>query len=260
MIHKGERPFQCNICQKKFREKSNYNFHIKKHFKKLNKKLNKDNGDKIKQNFGKDELIMENIINNFGINKNIKLQKSSDIKNISNNTIINNEPEINNFKQENNNNDDIMNKIKESFYKYSNFNNQNYNCNNQFLNQFSKDDLNIQDNHSIKEDKNMLNIKNQILSSNHNEVNSISKNSNKLNEESITPDIKEENYKFENNYVNPTLIENVYINNGLYQNDLIIPCNIAIDNRVYNNFNNYYQLNFPFPFNFENLFFKENLN
>ena len=58
MIHKGERPFQCNICQKKFREKSNYNFHIKKHFKKLNKKLNKDNGDKIKQNFGKDELIM----------------------------------------------------------------------------------------------------------------------------------------------------------------------------------------------------------
>ena len=104
----------------------------------------------------------------------------------------------------------------------------------------------------------MLNIKNQILSSNHNEVNSISKNSNKLNEESITPDIKEENYKFENNYVNPTLIENVYINNGLYQNDLIIPYNIAIDNRVYNNFNNYYQLNFPFPFNFENLFFKEN--
>ena len=260
MIHKGERPFQCNICQKKFREKSNYNFHIKKHFKKLNKKLNKDNGDKIKQNFGKDELIMENIINNFEIYKNIKLQKSSDIKNISNNTIINNEPEINNFKQENNNNDDIMNKIKESFYKYSNFNNQNYNCNNQFLNQFSKDDLNIQDNHSIKEEENMLNIKNQILSSNHNEVNSISKNSNKLNEESITPDIKEENYKFENNYVNPTLIENVYINNGLYQNDLIIPCNIAIDNRVYNNFNNYYQLNFPFPFNFENLFFKENLN
>ena len=106
----------------------------------------------------------------------------------------------------------------------------------------------------------MLNIKNQILSSNHNEVNSISKNSNKLNEESITPDIKEENYKFENNYVNPTLIENVNINNGLYQNDLIIPYNIAIDNRVYNNFNNYYQLNFPFLFNFENLFFKENLN
>ena len=41
---------------------------------------------------------------------------------------------------------------------------------------------------------------------------------------------------------------------------VIIPYNIAIDNRVYNNFNNYYQLNFPFPFNFENLLFKENLN
>ena len=31
MIHKGEKPFQCEICKKQFREKSNYNYHLKKH-------------------------------------------------------------------------------------------------------------------------------------------------------------------------------------------------------------------------------------
>ena len=260
MIHKGERPFQCNICQKKFREKSNYNFHIKKHFKKLNQKLNKDNENKIRQNFGKDQLIMENNINNFGIYKNIKLQDSSDIKNISNNAKISNESEINNDLLEYNNTDNLMNKIIESMHKYINFNNQNNNSNYQPLNQFTKDCLNIQNDHLVKEEENIFNIKNQILTNNHNDVNSNSNHSNKLNEYSITSSIKEENFKIENNYDNSNLNQNIYINNGLYQNDLIIPNNITIDNRVYNNYNNYFQLNFPFQLNFENIFFKDNLN
>ena len=158
MIHKGERPFQCNICQKKFREKSNYNFHIKKHFKKLNQKFNKDNENKIRQNFGKDQLIMENNINNLGIYKNIKLQNPSDIKNISNNAKINNDSEINNDLLECNNTDNLMNKIRESMHKYINFNNQNNNSNYQPLNQFTKDCLNIQNDHPIKEDNSIFHL------------------------------------------------------------------------------------------------------
>ena len=45
MIHKGEKPFQCEICKKQFREKSNYNYHLKKHDNLLNKKKEKNSND-----------------------------------------------------------------------------------------------------------------------------------------------------------------------------------------------------------------------
>lgn len=43
MIHKGEKPFQCEICKKQFREKSNYNYHIKKHDNLLANKIKEKN-------------------------------------------------------------------------------------------------------------------------------------------------------------------------------------------------------------------------
>jgi uncharacterized Zn-finger protein len=61
MIHKGEMPFQCNICQKKFRERSNLNFHIKKHKnKEIIKKIIFKNVKKHKNN--KRNLIKKEII------------------------------------------------------------------------------------------------------------------------------------------------------------------------------------------------------
>ena len=48
MIHKGQKPYECDICQKRFRVRSNLNFHIKKHKnneiikKKMFKNIKKD--------------------------------------------------------------------------------------------------------------------------------------------------------------------------------------------------------------------------
>ena len=53
MIHKGLKPFQCTICEQRFREKSNYNFHMKKHLLKLNKKIKNEKEDNVKNNYEK---------------------------------------------------------------------------------------------------------------------------------------------------------------------------------------------------------------
>lgn len=79
MIHKGLKPFQCNICQKQFREKSNFNFHLKKHYKKSGKS-NFDIGKNNRNDINKSNSFSKNEI---GFNENEIIQKENeDIKNI----------------------------------------------------------------------------------------------------------------------------------------------------------------------------------
>ena len=84
MIHKGERPFECNFCKQKFREKSNYNYHMKKHISKDQNILNNVNNTNKKIN-NKNDLVIEKNINNFYIKK-IKQNKKS----MDNNSTLNN--------------------------------------------------------------------------------------------------------------------------------------------------------------------------
>ena len=98
MIHKGQKPYECDICQKRFREKSNYNFHMKKHMEKSKKIENKKDGiniNKAKLFFNKNDLVMEKQINEFCIKDLKKIDKIStkdnSKENSINNTIIENE-------------------------------------------------------------------------------------------------------------------------------------------------------------------------
>jgi len=278
MIHRGEKPFQCNICNKQFREKSNYNFHIKKHFLKFNKKKKKnEEEEKNKQNLVRDDLVKDNNIINFCIYNNLKFHNSSDINN-NINIINNNRNEINNYFIEINNNDNILNKIKDSMLKYTNLNNKNinnnFNNNYQLINQFpnknnnilfnyeKEDEFNIHDEQFLKDEINFLNNKNIIFSNNLVESNINSKNDNNINDDYGTPKGKEEKEKNELNYGYMNLIDNVYMNNNINQNnDLIIPnysnIGFGVDNRLNNN---YCQVNFPFPLSFEHILQKDNFN
>ena len=98
MIHKGEKPHECKICQKKFREKSYYNLHMKKHIQKNNKKNFKEN-KKLEQN----DLVMDKRINDFYI----KLIRKGD-KPFDNNSSNSNNKENNYLMIENKN--DFKNK------------------------------------------------------------------------------------------------------------------------------------------------------
>ena len=280
MIHRGEKPFQCNLCNKQFREKSNYNFHIKKHFLKYNKKKKKnEDEEKNQQSLVRDDLVMNKKINNFCLYNNLKFHKSSDANN-NINAINNNRNDINNYYIEINNNDNIFNKIKESMLKYSNLNSKNFNNsinnsnnnyqlfsqpnknNNILFNYEREDDFNIQDEQFLKDEINALNNKNIIFSNNLAESNINSKNDNNINDDYGSPKGKEEKEKNELNYGYMNLIDNIYINNSINQNnDLIIPnygnIGFGVDNRLNNN---YCQMNFPFPLSFEHILQKENFN
>ena len=118
MIHKGLKPFQCNICQKKFREKSNYNFHLKKHIKKFEKskfefgsnnkkEINKSNSNEIDFK-GIESINIGNVFNNnktFLKDQDIKIQSNNNnIKNNGNDIINNNnQVEVKNIKISNDN-------------------------------------------------------------------------------------------------------------------------------------------------------------
>ena len=259
MIHRGEKPFQCNICFKKFREKSNYNFHMKKHFLKINKKVKVNenkNENKINNNFRADELIIDKNINNVGLNKNIEFPKTIN-NNLANNNLTNNS-EHNNHNFDFNDNNDLMNKINESMRKFKNFNNtkfNNFNFDYQIDNQINKFDLNIPQENIQKDEINQSSFKNLYLNNQNIIINNEHKIENQLNEDLIIPNIKGEKYKIENNYNNPDLTENLYIINNYNQNDLFNENNSHFGDGVENKFSyNYFQQNFASSLNFENYF------
>lgn len=136
MIHKGQKPYECDICQKRFREKSNYNFHMKKHMEKSKKIENKKDGiniNKAKLFFNKNDLVMEKQINEFCIKDLKKIDKIStkdnSKENSINNTIIeneNNSVNIYNIKNEikkmdQNKDNDLINNKKLFEFECNNF-------------------------------------------------------------------------------------------------------------------------------------------
>ena len=136
MIHKGQKPYECDICQKRFREKSNYNFHMKKHMEKSEKIENEKDGiniNKTKLCFNENDLVMEKEINDFCIKDLKKIDKISTKNNSKenslNNTIIeneNNSVNIYNLKHENkrmdqNKDNDLINNKKLYEFECNNF-------------------------------------------------------------------------------------------------------------------------------------------
>ena len=139
MIHKGEKPFECNICQKKFREKSNYNFHMKKHFPKNNKNSSTKNFEvnlknKLKKEFDINDLNIDKKIHDFYIKvlnegeksfDNNSTNTNSNENTINNNSIIENKNDfqnkevILNSEKYINNNPKVYNDLNINYFKFN---------------------------------------------------------------------------------------------------------------------------------------------
>ena len=253
MIHKGEKPFQCEICSKRFREKSNYNFHMKKHLTKSNKK------NESKQKLEKKDLVMDNNINNFC---NIYENKNHNLSNLSNCTesISNNSFEIINKLSEDIKNDNIINpKTKSIFQINKKPNNDNlkcpylYGCSNDCIINCMEDDLKSLDEQSLKYDLNNDLNDNILLNL---DYTPLDKKDNHLNEKSeiSSSNAKEEKEEEEKNEQNFDIISIVNGNcDHLYINN-------AINNKInLTDFNNNFSES-CFPLNFISMFLNHSFN
>lgn len=150
MIHKGEKPFECIVCKKKFREKSNFNYHMKKHMIKTEENLEKD--DEIiskKQIFNINDLVMEKNIYHFYLKDFLK----------ENNLIRNNNAQNNSYENNIYNNDNVnisiiseeVNKNENITLKYTDYNLKNNNNDKDNINIFNNDNnFNTPKNKEIK--------------------------------------------------------------------------------------------------------------
>ena len=163
MIHKGEKPFECNICNKKFRVKSNYNFHMKSHIP-------------------KDETILKyncDGINNKSKNVNdifcIQLFKDNR-KSKDNNDIHKNDNILNNNEYSENNDYKKNDTIISTKYNLNTYNNE-FNINNNII---SINEINslAQDNKDFDNDFNSLVkiFEENITVNNYNNINNNEKN------------------------------------------------------------------------------------
>ena len=137
MIHKGEQPFECDICHKKFRIKSNYNFHMKSHMSK-DIKIYKYNYDGIKnQSKHYDDIFciklcndnIKSIVNNNFHNKDDNIISKSKCLNINDDFIKNDKDIFTQFNlkmfdnEDNKNNYISININKENYILKQNNNN-----------------------------------------------------------------------------------------------------------------------------------------
>jgi len=180
MIHKGEKPFECEICNKRFREKSNCNFHMKKHKDILNKN-NKDNN--------KDMRKLSDINNSTQSNSNSSFEKLLEenkndnifgIKDASIFQLLNQNNNSNDFNINNMKNQIIINErsdiIKDSFFKNieePSINHElNLNNNENIFSFVNVEPLNK--NNQIKKEEEFYNVKQEIEITN--EINCINSN------------------------------------------------------------------------------------
>lgn len=178
MIHNNQVPFQCSICQKRFREKSNFNFHLKKHRPKFKKTYNKMNNAKlynfkIKNYYNKNDLIMVKNVNDLYISDNKKYNNLIDynLTKINNNLFINNNESV--LKDKNSLNKELRNNSKIIFkcnqYNINNSSNnldEQYNYFNNFNNPFINLDYNTNDNIILNFEKDFNFNENYIFSNN----------------------------------------------------------------------------------------------